>query len=328
MEKAQFAILRFAKYKGPEIGQIEAHNERTKETYASNPDIDPTRKHLNYNLLTPPPKYRAEVERQIKEVGCRTRKDSVRLVEAMVTASPEFFHGKTQKEIRAYFERAVEFVKSHQSTDTLLSAVVHMDEETPHMHLSFVPITEDGRLCAKDIVGNKKKLTQWQDEYWSYMVKKYPDLERGESASETGRTHIPPRIFKKATKLNRLEKKLKELLSSINAMNAKRVREEILKILDEYIPGVAELMTKTKALKKAEKEMLGEIVMLKKEVNDSKPSIQRLLELEKKVQQQEELQRTISSLQQTLTAIPPEIIAEYNEPKSDRKETKNHVQNI
>ena len=70
MEKAQFAILRFAKYKGPEIGQIEAHNERTKETYASNPDIDPTRKHLNYNLLAPPPKYRTEVERQIKKVGC------------------------------------------------------------------------------------------------------------------------------------------------------------------------------------------------------------------------------------------------------------------
>lgn len=320
MEKAQFAILRFAKYKGPEIGQIEAHNERTKETYASNPDIDPARKHLNYNLLTPPPKYRAEVEWQIKEVGCRTRKDSVRLVEAMITASPEFFQGKSQKEIRTYFERAVEFMKSHQSPETLLSAVVHMDEETPHMHLSFVPITEDGRLCAKDIVGNKKKLTQWQDEYWSYMVKKYPDLDRGESASETGRTHIPPRIFKQATKLNRLEKKLKELLSSINAMNAKRVREEILKILDEYIPGVAELMTKTKALKKSEREMLGEIAMLKKEVNDSKPSVQRLLELEKKVQQQEELQRTIASLQQTLTAIPPEIIAEYNEPKSERKE--------
>ena len=196
------------------------------------------------------------------------------------------------------------------------------------MHLSFVPITEDGRLCAKDIVGNKKKLTQWQDDYWSYMVKKYPDLERGESASETGRTHIPPRIFKKATKLNRLEQKLRELLSSINPMNAKRVKEEILKILDDYIPGVAELMTKTKALKKAEKELLGEIAMLKKEVNDRKPSVQRLLELEKKVQQQEELQRTISSLQQTLTAIPPEIIAEYNEPKSERKETKNHVQNI
>ena len=125
-----------------------------------------------------------------------------------------------------------------------------------------------------------------------------------------------------------LEQKLRELLGSINPMNVKRVRVEILKILDEYIPGVADLMTKTKALKKSEKEMLGEIAMLKKEVNDNKPSVQRLLELEKKVQQQEELQRTISSLQQTLTAIPPEIIAEYNEPKSEGKETNNHVLNI
>ena len=36
MEKPQSAILRFAKYKGPEIGSIEAHDERTKEKYASN----------------------------------------------------------------------------------------------------------------------------------------------------------------------------------------------------------------------------------------------------------------------------------------------------
>ena len=79
-------------------------------------------------------------------------------------------------------------------------------------------------------------------------------------------------------------------------------------------------MTKAKALKRSEKELLGEIAVLKKEANASKPSVQRLLELEKKVQEQEELQRTIASLQQTLTAIPPEIIAEYNEPKSERKE--------
>ena len=320
MPKAQYGILRFAKYKGPEIGQIEAHNERTKEIYASNPDIDTNRSKLNYNLLTPPLKYRAEAERQIQEAGCRTRKDSVRLVETLITASPEFFQGKSQKEIRGYFERALEFMKTKQDPHTFISAVVHMDEKTPHMHLCFVPITEDGRLSAKDIVGNKKKLTKWQDEYWSYMVKKYPDLERGESASETGRTHIPPRIFKQATRMRRLEQKLRELLSGINSMNAKRVREEILKILDEYIPGVAELMTKTKALKKAEKELLGEIAVLKKEANSNRPSVQRLLELEKKAHDQEALQRTIMSLQQTLTAIPAEIIAEYNDPKSERKE--------
>ena len=72
-----------------------------------------------------------------------------------------------------------------------------MDEKTPHMHLSFVPITQDGRLCAKEILGNKKKLTWWQDEFWKHMVEKYPDLERGESASMTGREHIPPRLLKK-----------------------------------------------------------------------------------------------------------------------------------
>ena len=324
MNKPQYGILRFHKYKGPEIGQIEAHNERTKEKYASNPDIDPARKHLNYNLLTPPPKYRTEAERQIREAGCRTRKDSVRLVEAMITATPEFFQSKSQKEIREYFERALEFMKTKQDPDTFVSAVVHMDEKTPHMHLCFVPITEDGRLSAKDIVGNKKKLTKWQDEYWSYMVKKYPDLERGESASETGRTHLPPRIFKQATRMHRLEQKLKELLSGINPMNAKRVREEILKILDEYIPGVAELMTKAKALKKAEKELKAEIAQLKKEADSSKPSLQRLLELEKKVQEQEELRHTITSLQQTLTAIPPEIIEEYSKPESERKDTVLH----
>ena len=324
MPKAQYGILRFAKYKGPEIGQIEAHNERTKESYASNPDIDTNRSKLNYNLLIPPPKYRVEAERQIREAGCRTRKDSVRLVETLITASPEFFQGKSQKEIRGYFERALEFMKAKQDPNTFVSAVVHMDEKTPHMHLCFVPITEDGRLSAKDIVGNKKKLTKWQDEYWSYMVKKYPDLERGESASETGRAHLPPRIFKQATRMHRLEQKLKELLSGINPMNAKRVREEILKILDEYIPGVAELMTKAKALKKAEKELKAEIAQLKKDADSSKPSVQRLLELEKKVQEQEELRHTIASLQQTLTAIPPEIIEEYSKPESERKDTVLH----
>ena len=53
MANAQYAILRFAKYKGPEISGIEAHNERTKEKYASNPDIDPSRTHLNFHLIKP-----------------------------------------------------------------------------------------------------------------------------------------------------------------------------------------------------------------------------------------------------------------------------------
>ena len=169
--KAQYAILRFAKYKGPEIGHIEAHNERTKEKYASNPDVDMSRSHLNFHLVTPQRKYRAESEKQIAEAGCRTRSDSVRAVEALVTASPEFFKGKKKSEVKAYFQEALGFIREHQDPKTIISAVVHMDEKTPHMHLCFVPLTEDGRLSAKEIVGNKKKLTQWQDRFWEHGQK-------------------------------------------------------------------------------------------------------------------------------------------------------------
>ena len=70
-----------------------------------------------------------------------------------------------------------------------------MDEKTPHLHLTFVPLTKDNRLCAKEIIGNRANLTKWQDDFHAYMVEKYPDLERGESASKTGRKHIPTRLF-------------------------------------------------------------------------------------------------------------------------------------
>ena len=246
MMKPQHAILRFAKYKGPEIANIEAHNERTKEKYASNPDIDPSRSHLNFHLIEPERRYRAEAERQIREAGCRTRSDSVRLVEALVTASPEFFQGKKKAEIKAFFQEAVTFIQKHQAPKTIISAAVHMDEKTPHMHLSFVPLTEDGRLCAKEILGNKKKMTWWQDQFWEHMVQKYPDLERGESASKTGRDHIPPRVFKEMTRLTRQKAKIEEVLAGVNAFNAKGKATEIGKLLDQYIPAVEQMHTTLK----------------------------------------------------------------------------------
>ena len=318
--KAQHAILRFAKYKGPTVSRIEAHNERTKETYASNPDIKTELSKHNFHPVTPDGKYRDISNRIIREAGCRVRKDSVTAVEVLITASPEFFAKKSRKEIREFFDYAVEFMKSKQNPDTYISAVVHVDEKTPHMHLCFVPITADGRLSAKEIIGNKKRLTQWQDEFWSYMVKKYPDFERGESASLTGRTHIPPRLFKEAARLTRLKDKLMALISEMNALNAKTKSKEIAALLGEYIPGVEELMTKLKKTSLAVREMRSEIADLKKQVNSSKTSTLRQLELEKKVQELDDLQHMVEALQHTMDAIPAEIIAIYNEPKLNRKE--------
>ena len=217
MDKGQFAILRFDKYKGPEISNIEAHNERTKEKYASNPDVDTSRSKDNFHIIQPADKYRAMSEALIKQYECpRVRSDSVRIVETLITASPEFFKGKKKSEIRGFFEHAVDFLKQELGEDRLISAVVHMDEKTPHMHVSFVPITQDGHLSAKRILGNRKTLTAWQDRYWKHMVSKYPELERGESASKTGREHIPPRVFKQAANLNKQAKRIHELLADAN----------------------------------------------------------------------------------------------------------------
>ena len=302
MEKAQYAIMRFAKYKGPEIGNIEAHNERTKEKYASNPDVDTSRSKYNFHLVKPPGKYRAESERQIAAAGCRTRKDSIRMIETLFTASPEFFKGKKRAEIRVFFEEALHFLEQHQSKETIISAVVHMDEKTPHMHLCFVPLTADGRLSAKEIVGNKKKLTQWQDRFWEHMVKKYPDLERGESASETGRDHIPPRLFKEAVHLNRMKEQIMAILNDTNPFNKKVKLDELEALLGKYVPGAEALRTKLKKYDAAYKTLTAENAALEKQLGAaSKESVLKKLEINEKLRELDELHRMVDG-------IPPEIL--------------------
>ena len=306
--KAQYAILRFAKYKGPEIGHIESHNERTKEKYASNPDVDTSRSHLNFHLVTPQRKYRAESERQIAEAGCRTRSDSVRVVEALVTASPEFFKGKKKGEIKAYFQEALDFIREHQDPKTIISAVVHMDEKTPHMHLCFVPLTADKRLSAKEIVGNKKKLTQWQDRFWEHMVKKYPDLERGESAGETGRDHIPPRVFKEAVHLNRMKEQILKLMTDTNLLNKKSKMEELEALLDKYVPATEALRTKLRKYDKAYKALSDENSALEAELQTAKDaSKEKIADRLKYGKTEQEL----CELHALIDNIPPEIVAAY-----------------
>ena len=312
MSQPQYAIMRFAKYKGPEITNIEAHNERRKEKYASNPDIDLTRSKHNFHLIEPPQRYRAEAERQISVAGCRTRKDSVRLVEVLFTATPEFFQGKKLPEIQQYFEEALHFLEQYQAKETIISAVVHMDEKTPHMHLSFVPLTPDGRLSAKEIVGNKKKLSWWQDKFWEHMVLKYPDLERGESASQTRRDHIPPRVFKEMTRLTKQKAKLEELLAGIGAFNAKSRAAEIAALLDQYIPAVEQMHSTMKKYQVAFTETTVENKKLKQENAQLEQSLEKATQ-ESTLKQlaDAKLRRDYADAVAVLERIPKEVLAEY-----------------
>lgn len=321
MIKPQHAILRFAKYKGPEISRIEAHNERTKEKYASNPDIDINRSPLNFHLISPDQKYRAEAGRQIAAAGCRTRKDSVRLVETLITGSPEFFQGKSEQEIHAFFEHALDFLKQRQRKDSFVSAVVHMDEKTPHMHVVFVPLTHDDRLSAKEIVGNRKQLVVWQDDYWQHMVRKYPELERGQSASETGRDHIPPRLFKQMTHLTKQKKRLEELLDGINVFNFKDRFKEISRILDHYIPDVAQMRTALKKYKTAFTETTEENQTLKAENEKLAITLDsaKRQSVMKKLQHLQ-LQRDLAEASAILERIPPDVLKEYTAAARQKKE--------
>ena len=317
MSQPQYAIMRFAKYKGPEISNIEAHNERTKEKYASNPDIDRSRSKYNFHLIEPASGYRTEAESQIQAAGCRTRTDSVRVVEAMFTATPEFFKGKKLPEVRRYFEESLRFFEQHQSRKTIISAVVHMDEKTPHMHLSFVPLTADGRLSAKEIVGNKKKLTWWQDKFWEHMVIKYPDLERGESASQTGRDHIPPRIFKEMSRLNKQRQKLDELITGIGPLNSKKRAAEISKLLDGYIPAVEKMHTQLKKYNVAFTETATENKQLKKKAAELEQSLEAATKTSVlKELRDAQLRRDYEDALALLEGIPPEVLDEFRKPKA------------
>ncbi len=310
--KAQYGILRFKKYKGPAISPIEAHNERTKEQYASNPDIDTNRSRYNFHLVQPQGRYREEADRMIAAAHCRVRKDSVRVVEALVTASPEFFKGKSRSEVKAYFEYALKFLESKQSPDTFLSAVIHMDEKTPHLHLCFVPLTADGRLSAKEVIGNRKNLVKWQDEFWQHMVKQYPELERGESASQTGLEHIPPRIFKEMTQLTKQKEQLDALLVGINPFNGKSRAAEISKVLDSYIPNVARMKDQLRKYNIAFSQTVSENKSLKKKNAALSAAVDKAQETSVLKQLADaQLRRDYEAAVQTLDRIPKDVLDFY-----------------
>ena len=261
---AQHAILRFEKHKGNPARPLEAHHERQKEQYASNPDIDTSRSKYNFHIVKPESRYYHFIQNRIEQAGCRTRKDSTRFVDTLITASPEFFKKKSPKEIQAFFQRAADFLIGRVGKENIVSAVVHMDEKTPHLHLTFVPLTKDNRLCAKEIIGNRANLTKWQDDFHAYMVEKYPALERGESASKTGRKHIPTRLFKQAVSLSKQARAIEAALDGINPLNAGKKKEEALSMLKKWFPHIYSAMALRDDLLSGESYYIAEILATKR----------------------------------------------------------------
>ena len=301
---AQHAILRFEKHKGNPARPLEAHHERQKEQYASNPDIDTSRSKYNFHIVKPEGRYYHFIQSRIEQAGCRTRKDSTRFVDTLITASPEFFKGKSPKEIQAFFQRAADFLIGRVGRENIVSAVVHMDEKTPHLHLTFVPLTKDNRLCAKEIIGNRANLTKWQDDFHAYMVEKYPDLERGESASRTGRKHIPTRLFKQAVSLSRQARAIEATLDGINPLNAGKKKEEALSMLKKWFPQMENFSGQLKKYKVTINDLLAENEKLEARARASESGkIKDRMERAK-------LESELHDMQRLVDRIPPDILAE------------------
>ena len=245
-----YAILRFAKHKGGASKALSAHHERTKEIYASNPDIDKNRTMQNYHIVTPRWSYEQEIKHRIRTAGCRVRKDSVKFVDTLVTVSPEFAKAH-EAEMPEYFERAFGFLRERVGEENIISAVVHMDEKTPHLHLCFVPLTKDNRLSAKEILGNKKAMIQWQDDFYACMAERWPELERGAPAVETKRRHLTPQWYKKVTAMDAKLERLETALNDINVFNAGKKREEVIATLKQLLPEVESFQTEIQRMQAA-----------------------------------------------------------------------------
>ena len=232
------------------------------------------------------------------------RKDSTRFVDTLITASPEFFKKKPPKEIQEFFQRAADFLIGRVGRENIVSAVVHMDEKTPHLHLVFVPLTEDNRLCAKEIIGNRANLTKWQDDFHAYMVEKYPDLERGESASKTGRKHIPTRLFKQAVNLSKQARAIEATLDGINPLNAGKKKEEALSMLKKWFPQMGNFSGQLKKYKVTINDLLAENEKLEVRAKASEKGKM------KDTMERAKLESELRDIQRLVDRIPPDILAE------------------
>lgn len=306
---ANYAIMRMEKRKLAAVGRICKHNERLKEEYKSNPDIDPEKREMNYHIIQPKATYRNAVLARIEEAGAKRRKDSVVLQDCFIGATPDWIKAKMAKEQEAYFRYATEFFVKKIGKENIISVVVHMDEATPHMHLCFVPITANGRLSSKDIVGGPAGLSKWQDEFYEHMAERYPDLTRGTPARVSHRQHIPVYMFKNAGLLYDHYEEIVQAIKDINVFNGSKKKEAAIALLGRYAPEMAKLKDQLKATDK-QIRYLEESVDLErqntryfKNENAEKGEV-----IQEKNQQLYELNRKQKELERIISMIPPEVL--------------------
>lgn len=176
-----YGILRLQKFTAGSCRGIEIHDLRKKKGVSNtNLDINWLDSYKNYDLC--PEKntnFYATCKNKIAKLNLKkaVRKDAIVMSQFLVTSDSDFFNGITPAEQEQFFLDSYNFIANRYGAENIVSAIVHLDEKTPHMHINLVPITPDGRLSAKKLF-TRTSLSQLQTDFFNSVGEKY-GLERG-----------------------------------------------------------------------------------------------------------------------------------------------------
>lgn len=304
-----YGIVRVQKMTSGAVKGIEIHDRREKENSNTNPDIDFDMSHANYDLC---PSQNENFYRAVKDridslnLPRAVRKDAIVMGQVLVTSDSDFFRDlqmQSQERIasissqiyasgvpftpsniegrmgvdmtREFFQRAYDFLADRYGHENVISAVVHMDEQgAPHMHFNFVPVTEDGRLCAKDVF-SRAKLIEQQDAFYEQVGKDY-GLLRGEP-KEKGkrRKHLETAEYKEAMKMvSEATEKLSEARESVSKVEA---RVETLQQQETALKREIEgLQSQREAMKQEVPALVEQIHELRNEIAVSEKALDSL----------------------------------------------------
>jgi hypothetical protein len=209
-----YCIMRIEKRKRQDIGGLQKEATRTATEY--NNRVEPGMDILNVSLVQSD-NWMQDIQQEIDRAGAHTRSNSVVALDTIYTASPEFFQGKTNAENDKFFEDCLRF---HQRKfGHVISAVIHYDETTAHMHVISVPLTKDGRLSARDVIGNRTQMRRAQTEFYEQVGRGY-GLERGvQQDGPEKREHI-------TAQEHRLREVRQETQRELNTLGAISHREQ------------------------------------------------------------------------------------------------------
>ena len=257
-----YAIIRNTKYKRENLKGIFRHNERRNKNY-SNENIDKEKSYLNYSLKSPQYSYEKEFDRIREEYNLKGQIKTVSNIacEYIITSDHDYFENIGEEETKRFFETAYKFVCEYKDLGKqyILSATVHRDEATPHMHLIFLPVvhTTDkkgnpiDKLACSEFWKAKDSYRQLQDAFYKHMVENGFDLQRGLPKEETNREHYSVEEFKKITNFKQTKEILKNMklelpdvpeIDDIKMARWSKKRDE--KILEDIIKPKDELINK------------------------------------------------------------------------------------